>query len=197
MKTFTHFLQMINWMDVAMLALLIRIVFIGVKTGFVTELFKLFGILCAVFVGLHYYTPLAVFISKKINWSFQILECTFFGLLVILVVVAVKYFRDGFLLIFRFETAHEGVNQWGSGLFSVIRALLLISLILFGSLLSRVEWLERQTMTSVSQKLALKVAPKTYSFLFHNLIGKIFTEERFNQEANNVVIHSSVSRGRF
>ena len=189
MTTFIHILRSINWIDVAMLALLIRIVFIGVKTGFVTEFFKLFGVSFAVFVSLHYYTPLAVLLAKKINWSAEPLECAFFVLLVSLVVIAIKYLRDGFLMVFKFETAHEGVNQWGAGVFSIIRALFLASLIMFGILLMRVDCLEKEVHTSVSQKLALKIAPNTYSYLFNNFVGKIFGREKSNQEAINTVLH--------
>ena len=187
MNTFTHILRSINWVDVAMLVLLIRIVFIGVKTGFVTEGFKLFGVFCSVFIGLHYYLPLAALLAKKTGLSVELLECAFFILLVCLVVIAVKYMRDGFLMIFKFETTHAGVNQWGSGVFSIIRALFLASLIMFGALLTRMEWLQKETMTSISSKLALKVAPNTYSFIFNNFVGKIFTREKFNQEVVNTV----------
>jgi len=187
MNTFTHIVKSINWVDVAMLVLLIRIIFIGVKTGFITELFKLFGIFCSVFVGLHYYTLLAALLAKKTDMSLEILECSFFILLVSLVVIAVKYMRDGFLMIFKFETTHAGVNQWGSGVFSIIRALFLASLIMFGMLLTRVEWLQRETMTSLSSRLALKVAPNTYRYVYSNLIGKIFAREHFNQEVINTI----------
>ncbi len=187
MNTFTHILASINWVDVAMLALLIRIVFIGVKTGFVSELFKLLGVLCSIFVGFHYYTPLAVFLSKKTGWPLDTLEFVFFVVLVSLTVLAIKYLRDGFLMIFKFETAHEGVNQWGSGVLSVIRALFLASIIMFGILLSQIEWLQKETLTSVSHKLALKAGPNTYSFLYNNFVGKLFAGQKLNEQVANVV----------
>ena len=129
MNTFTHILAKINWLDVAMLGLLIRVVFIGIKTGFVTELFKLLGVICGLFAGLHYYTLLAIWVARKISLPVENLELAFFVLLVSVVMIAVTLFRNGFLMIFKFETANEGVNQWGSGVLSVIRALFLASLI--------------------------------------------------------------------
>ena len=182
MKTFTHILGSINWIDVAMLILLIRVIFIGAKTGFVTELFKFLGVLTALFIGLHYYLALSVFVAKKTNWHVEILEWVFFILLVCLMVLVVKFLRDGFFMIFKFETTHAGVNQWGAGLFSIVRALFLASLIMYGILLMGIEPLQKQALTSLSQKLALKAAPNTYSFLFHNFIGKIFPQEKFNED---------------
>ena len=197
MHTFTHFLSLINWVDVAMLVLFVRIIFIGIKTGFVTELFKLFGIICAVFVGLHYYSSLAAFLSQKTNWSLDSLEFVFFVLLVSLIVLVVKFLRDGFLMLFKFETTHSGFNQWGSAVLAVLRALLLISTIMFGILLTRVEWMQRQTLSSMSQRLVLRVAPNTYSFLYRHLIGKIFTNEKFNEEVFTVISRNSVGRKPF
>jgi uncharacterized membrane protein required for colicin V production len=196
MNTFTHILASINWIDVAMLVLLIRIIFIGVKTGFVTELFKLLGVVFAAFISLHYYTPLAVFLAKKTGWSIDLLQCVFFVLLVSLSVVAIKYLRDGFLMVFKFETTHAGVDQWGSGILSILRAVLLISLVLFGLLLSNVQWLQKQTFTSVSQKLALKTAPGTYNFIYNGFIGKI-TKEKYNDEVPRVIANNSVSHKRY
>ena len=177
-----------------MLVLLIRIVFIGIKTGFVTELFKLFGVLCAAFVGLHYYSSLAVFFVKKLKWSSEWLECVFFVLLVSLVVLVIKFLRDGFFMLFKFETTHAGVNQWGSGVLAILRAVFLASLIMYGLLLTRVEYFQKLTLKSVSQKLILKTAPHTYSFLFHQLIGKIFIQEKFNNEVFMITSSNSVSR---
>ncbi len=196
MNTFTHILKSINWVDVAMLILLIRIVFIGVKTGFVTELFKLFGILCAVFIGLHYYSGLSAFIAKKTGWSLNWLEITFFVLLVVVLVIIIKYLRDGFLILFKFETTHAGFNQWGAGILSVVRAVFLASLIMYGMLLSNLEFLQRQTFSSTSQKLALKVAPNTYFFIYRNFIGKVFTEERLNEDVFKVISPNSDDRKR-
>lgn len=194
MNTFTHILKSINWVDVAMLVLLIRIVFIGIKTGFVTELFKLLGVLSAVFVGFHYYSSLSALIIHKAHLSGAWIECTFFVLIVCIMILAIKYLRDGFFLIFKFETTHAGVNQWGAGLFAVIRAVFLASLIMYGMLLSNVEFLQKQTLTSVSQKLVLKVAPNTYSFIFNNFVGKVFQQEKYNEEIPIVVSQNSSRR---
>ncbi len=197
MNTFTHILESINWVDVAMLVLLIRIVFIGVQTGFVTELFKILGVLGAVFVGLHYYASMAAVMARKTGWSLESWEFVIFVLLCSVAILVVKFLRDWFLIFFKFETTHAGFNQWGAGLICVVRALFLASLIMYGLLLTRIEYLQRQTLTSVSQKLALKAAPHTYSFIFNHVFGKIFTRQRFNEDVFNVISRNSVGRKPF
>ena len=196
MNTFIHIFKSINWVDVAMLVLLIRIIFVGVKTGFVTELFKLFGILSAVFFGLHYYSHLAAFIVQKTGLSIEWLEFTFFVLLVSLLVIAIKYLREGFLVLFKFETTHAGFNQWGAGILSVLRAMLLASLIMYGILLSNVQFLQKQTLTCISHKLVLKLAPNTYFFIYRNLIGKIFVQEKLNEDVFSVISQNGDGRKR-
>ncbi len=54
----THLIKSINWIDVALAFLFLRVIFIGVKNGFITEFFKSLGVLTAVFVSLHYYSYL-------------------------------------------------------------------------------------------------------------------------------------------
>lgn len=186
MNTFTQILKSINWVDVAMLVLFIRIVFIGIKTGFVTELFKLFGIISAVFISFHSYSAISAFVIQKTRWSVDWLDFVFYVLLVSLVVIAVMFLRDAFFIIFKFETTHAGLNQWGAGVLSVIRAVFLASLIMYGILLSNVEVLQKMIFTSISHKIALKVAPNTYAFIFNNFVGKILVNQKFNDQVLDV-----------
>lgn len=194
MNTFTHILKSINWVDVAMLILFIRIVFIGVKTGFVTEFFKLFGLLTALFFGFHYYSRLSAFVVQKTSWSPDWLELMFFVMLVSLAVVVIVFLREGFFILFKFETTHAGLNQWGGGILSVVRAVLLASLIMYGILLTNVPYLQKQTFISVAHKLALKAAPNTYFFIYKNLIDKFFVREKLNDEVFKVVSQNSSVR---
>ena len=53
----THLIKSINWIDVALVFLLIRMIFVGVKNGFISEFFKFLGIVVAAFISLHFYSP--------------------------------------------------------------------------------------------------------------------------------------------
>ena len=65
----THLIKSINWIDVGLAVLLIRMIFVGVKNGFVSEFFKFLGVVVAVFVSLHYYSFLAAWVAEKTNLS--------------------------------------------------------------------------------------------------------------------------------
>ncbi len=46
-----------NLVDVLVLLIIVRGFYIGQKTGFMAELLRLIGIICATFIILHYYIP--------------------------------------------------------------------------------------------------------------------------------------------
>ena len=59
-----HLIKSINWIDVALACLFLRVIFIGVTNGFIAEFFKSLGVVTAVFFSLHYYSILAAWVAK-------------------------------------------------------------------------------------------------------------------------------------
>ena len=45
----THLIKSINWVDAALVFLFIRMIFVGIKNGFISEFFKFLGVVAAVF----------------------------------------------------------------------------------------------------------------------------------------------------
>jgi uncharacterized membrane protein required for colicin V production len=183
----THFFNSINWVDVALAVLLIRVIFISVKTGFVTEVFKFSGVLFALFVSLHYYSRLAALAAQKTSLPLASWELIIFLALWGLIVLVFKFLRDGIMLVFKVETTHQGLDQYAGGLLGAGRAIFLVSLTLFALLLVSHPYLHRQAVAAGGYKIAAKAAPNTYDFLFHHLIGKLFEGEKFNAEVFAVV----------
>ena len=54
-------LKQINWVDIFAVILLIRVCYISIKTGFLTEIFKLLGTVCAILLACHYYVRVSIF----------------------------------------------------------------------------------------------------------------------------------------
>ncbi len=48
------FLKSLNWVDILMALVFARIIFIGIKTGFMIEFFKFWGVLFSTVISLHY-----------------------------------------------------------------------------------------------------------------------------------------------
>jgi uncharacterized membrane protein required for colicin V production len=183
----THLIKSINWIDAALILLFIRIVFVGVKNGFISEFFKSLGVVVAVFISLHYYSFLAAWAAKKTNISWDYWDLAVFAGLWLLVSFFFKLVREGILVLFKIETTHQGFDQYASGIVAVCRGVLVCSLTIFLILLTHNGPLTRMTVRSPSYKIAGHAAVITYSFLYNNLIGKLVPGEHYNAAAAKVL----------
>ncbi len=184
----TQFFRSINWVDVALFVLLARIIFVSVKTGFVIEVFKLFGIICALFVSLHYYAFLAASADGKTSLPLNSWQFIAFVSLAVVVYMAIKYLRDGILVVFKVETTHQGFNKYAAGLLSGVRTVFTASLVIFALLLINHSYVHRQVLSSWSFKVAGHAAPNAYRFIYQKLVMKLFDKQKFN---DNVFVVTS------
>ena len=51
-------IKQFNWVDIFVIILSVRVLYIAVKNGLPVELFKLLGTIAAIYLSLHYYTIL-------------------------------------------------------------------------------------------------------------------------------------------
>ena len=183
----THFIKSINWVDVALVVLLVRVIFIGVKNGFIAEVCKFLGVFVALFVSLHYYSVLAAKIHGAVHGSLAVWEFVSFILLVITGYGLFWAIRLGLSLLFKAETQHEGFDKYAAGLLSIGRGFLTASLVVFGLLLTAHPWISHQTFHSVAFRLIGKTASHTYSLVFHQVVDKLFAGQHFNDTVYQVV----------
>jgi len=183
----THFIKSINWIDVALVFLFLRVIFIGVKNGLITELFKFLGVVIAVFVSLHYYAILAAKLAKVTTVSSGFWEIVMFAGLWFAVTVIFKYIREGILILFKIETNHEGFDKYAAGVLACGRGILVCSLTIFLILLAANAPVKRMTLHSYGYRIAGRVAVGTYSFLFNNLVDKLWTGQHYNAAAPQVL----------
>src|SRR3989338_2922691 len=94
-------LNRLNWVDILVWGILGRIVYIGIKQGFVTEFFKLLGVTFAVFFTLHYYSSFSKFLQKSIHFPESMTNIFCFALLWATAVITFKFIRDGITLLFK------------------------------------------------------------------------------------------------
>ena len=183
----THLIKSINWIDAALLILFIRMIFVGVKNGFVSEFFKTLGVVAAVFISLHFYSFLAAWAVKKTNYPCVYWDSVVFAGLWLVVGIFFKYFRDGILYLFKVETNHQGFDKYAAGVVAVGRGILVCSLTVFLILLTFNGPVKRTTFHSFSFKIAGHAAVNTYSYLFKNLVDKLLTGEHYNSAAAQVL----------
>ena len=188
----THLIKSINWIDVALAFLFIRMIFVGVKNGFISEFFKFLGVVAAVFVSLHYYSFLAAWVAVKTNLSCDYWDLVMFAGLWVAVAVFFKFFRDGILFLFKVETNHKGFDKYAAGIVAVARGILVCSLTIFLILLTHNGPVTRMTLHSYSYKIAGRAAVSTYSFLYNNLVDKLFAGEHYNAAAAREISNEKI-----
>ena len=179
----THLIKSINWIDAALLVLFVRMIFVGVKNGFISEFAKSFGVVVAVFVSLHYYIYIAVWVASKTKLSWNYWDLVIFAALWLVVAIFFKFVREGLLILFKVETNHEGFDKYAAGVVAVGRGILICSLTIFVILLMHWGPLTRMALHSYSFKITGSAAVNTYSFLYKNLIDKLFVGEHYNADA--------------
>jgi uncharacterized membrane protein required for colicin V production len=182
-----HLIKNINWVDVALVFLFIRMIFVGVKNGFISEFFKFLGVIAAVFVSLHYYSFLAAWVAAKTNLAWDYWDLAIFAGLWFAVASFFKFLREGILLLFKAETIHQGFDKYAAGIVAVARGILVCSLTIFLILLTSNGPMTRMTLHSYSYKIAGRAGVSTYSFLYNNLVSKLFAGEHFNTAAPKVL----------
>ena len=176
-----HFFKSLNWVDLLMLAILIRIVYIGVQAGVVMEMFKLLGALLTTFVCFHYYSAVARFIIHitKAPWG-NIVEVLSFVLLWALMFVVCKLIRDGLFILFSIE-AKSIVDKWGGALLGIGRFFIIGSMTMFLLLMPGDKYLEARTAEAFSRPYVLMVAPNFYRTFCDGLVVKVFQKEKPNK----------------
>ena len=176
---FLDFLKNINWVDILMMVIFIRIIYIGAKTGFVTEFLKLLGICGVTFVALHYYSSLGELLADKVPFLSPWADLIMFGVLWALFVFAFKLVRDGLLLIFKIE-AHSVLNRWGGIVIAIGRGLIICSLVLLSFHISGVTYFKKNVERALTHPFLLVVSLRIYQGIFDGVVSKFFPEEKLN-----------------
>ena len=183
----THLIKSINWIDAFLVLLFIRMIFVGVKNGFISELFKFLGTVTAVFVSLHYYSFLAAWVALKTKISWDFWDLVIFAGLWFGVSFLFKFVRDGILFLFKIETNHQGFDKYAAGVLACGRGILVCSLSIFLILLISNGPVTRMTLHSYGYKIAGRAAVNTYSILFNNMVEKLWAGQHYNEAAAQVL----------
>jgi len=171
----------LNWVDIVVVILIIRVVYISVKSGFPVEIFKLLGTICAIYFSLHYYIVLGDLLR---GYFTSIIPEAYFNFLCFFALALLGYFLF-FLLrtaLYHFVDvkAVPALSKWGGLIAGLIRDILLIGLIVFTLSISTVSYLENSVNKSYIASRFSKVAPVTYSWIWNNITSRFISNERFN-----------------
>ncbi|MBF0331882.1 MAG: CvpA family protein [Candidatus Omnitrophica bacterium] len=173
-------LKKINWVDILMLVLLVRIVYISAKTGFVTEFMKMLGALLACFFAFHYYVRIAAFMGDATkDMSEPVLQVCAFGVIWLVTFWIFHLVRNALVTVFTVQTMSL-VDRWGAAVVSLARFFLTGSMIMFMFLMTDHSYVEKMMVSSYSQKYILGVAPKIYYTVTNGFVVKFFPGQKVN-----------------
>ncbi len=192
MEALGDFVTKINWVDIMIVLFGVRIIYIGIKNGFISELFKLIGVVFAIFITFHYYTQVADFFKDHTGLSENNAGFLSFGLLWAVVTLIFKFIRDGILLIFKIE-ALSLVDQWGGLLLSILRSALVGSMVLIFLMISNLGYWRSHAGKSFFNPYLIAVSPKIYKATYDGIVSKFFPTEKLNPAGFNLEVEKKES----
>lgn len=157
--------RQINWVDLFVLILLVRGTYVGLRRGFLNEIFKIFGIIVALFVSIRYYPKAAQFLSTQVFFSKlspSLNEGISFACLMLAVMLIFILGRVIVRFAIHLEVAPL-LEKIGGVVCGFIRGSIIAGLILFGLNLLPVDYLKRSiNENSLSGPRLIKVGPAIY-----------------------------------
>lgn len=153
----------INWVDVLVIIIILRISYIAFREGLTHEVFPLIGNIIIIVTALHYYIKLGSAISRNfLNLSSELSNFISF---VILAVAAGFVFRllNAFLNKLVKMQWHPLIERFGGLVVGVIRASVITSLVLTVLSLAPLSYLQRSIRDkSVTGVYFLRIGPEIY-----------------------------------
>ncbi len=175
MKNLPELLSQFNWIDIFVVILALRIIYIAFKNGLKFEFFKVLGTLSALYLSLHYYTSLSDLLNKRLlnntgeNW--------FFDMFAFAMLASAGY---GFFFLIRFllgkvsqSELNAHLDKWGGLALGICRAALAVSLSLCFFLASSGEYFRKSVHGSFSGPAVARIAPGTYIFFWNTMGSKL------------------------
>lgn len=175
-----------NLIDLFMAIIIAVVIHSGARKGISTEIFKLFGMFCAIFVALHYYARFADVLRVQFFGKDASTELTAIIILSVLIVVIFLLISRGWSLILKYEF-HQKVDWYGGIIIALARSYFVCGLVFFILLLSNHKYISSEAWRSVSRITFRYVAVDFYKTTYTLLISKMFPGEKVNKEAYAVV----------
>lgn len=176
-------LKQINWVDIFIVIVLLRISYVAVNTGLPIEIFKILGTLAAIYLSLHYYSSFAGTLQKFLGFSsisVGIYNLISFIGLAILGYMVFLILRNFLSRLMNLETVTV-LNRWAGLALGTIRGFLLSSLLIFMLVISGAGYFKASIKDSYSGKFVFKIAPAAYNLLWKGVASKFITWEKSNK----------------
>ncbi len=175
-------LKQVNAVDLLVAIILIRISYVAVKTGLLTETFKLLGTVSAIYLSFHYFTTLADFARGRSATRPMTIEFLDFMAFLLLALLGYGFFIALRLVFGRLIKAEAmpRVNKVGGLILGVLRGLLTASLVVFMLIISSIGLIKEMAVGSYSGRNIYKISFSLYRQMWDGFFSKVMTQEKFN-----------------
>jgi len=180
----------LNAVDVVMAVVMAAIICTGRRGGIVSELVKLFGIFCTIFITLHYYVHFADFLRVQFLGKDASTEFFAFCVLAISVFAIFILVTRGWVLIVRIKLK-AAVDRWGGTILALIRSHFTCGLIFVALFLSGHNYATPKAQQSVSRLIFRNAATDLYKLSYVTFIQGFFPGEKMNEDVFKLVAEES------
>jgi len=171
-----------TFIDLVFLILCLRVVYISMSRGIISESFKLTGLLLGSFFAFHYYSSLADKISDKIPFLSRE-YFLLFSFLLILLGIRLIFALSRLIVTFFFKRGEVGLKERRVLFFlGALRASLIGSIIFFSLYLSPLD--SKRFCHSISYSISKNVGPGIYLVAF-KVYDKLSPKIVVNKEVRN------------
>ncbi len=177
-----HILTQLNFLDLIVLVIFLRVCYIGSRMGFSVEIFKLSGVLTATYVSMHYYTRLSDLVQKRFmsgSMPVEFIDFLFFLLLIVAVYFFFVFLRS---LLFRFIQLNTipKINQLAGFILAIARSFLITGLLAYSLAICSVSYVTGWTRHSYIVRQATGISPSTYAWIWNNIVSKFSAHGKYN-----------------
>jgi uncharacterized membrane protein required for colicin V production len=180
-------MNVIDFLMIFVIAVTIRS---GVRAGIVAEVFRLIGILCTIFVVLHYYVGFADVLRDQLFGEKIATEFLAFSILTIVLVVLFILISKGWVLVLKIDF-HKRIDAYGGAVLSLVRSYFVCGLIFFALALAQHQNASPMVWQSASSRIFRYVAIDSYRATYAVLIEKFFPSKELAERAFDPVINKT------
>lgn len=181
-ETLTKF----NWVDIVIIGMVLTTVYKGSRKGFIIEVFKVLGVLAAIYVSLHYFSRASDRLLGLLP-GLGVIFTDFFCFLVLSIAgyLAITAIRSAFCRLIKME-AISGLDKWGGFALGFLRGILLASMLIIVFHLSTVIYLKASARKSYLGSRLSTIDTRIYEGIFNGLVSRFSSQETLNKDINEI-----------
>ena len=177
----SEILSIINVVDIIVLGIFVRSIYIGYDQGLLVEFFKMLGMVFATFFTLHYFVTFALFLGKLLPLPMDMVVVVAYVIIWVVMIALFAVVRQGWMLGLKpFEKTFP--YRVLGGILGAVRATFIVGMLFLVIFISSSTFFVRTARSSFSGFYLKNVAVDFYNFCYNGFIVKVFPKEPINEK---------------